>query len=140
MPVLKILFVTFIIVVNTTAVSFAGSELNMQEGKWEITTKVEMPGMPTNMPPNKHIQCLTNNDLVPNNSQQGQECKITQTTIVGNTVRWTIQCKSQGEEMKGNGKITYSGNSLEGTIKMIMSQANMEMISHISGHRIGNCK
>ena len=137
---LKILFFTFIIVVNTIAVSFAGSELNMQEGKWEITTKVEMPGMPTNMPPNKHIQCLTNNDLVPNNSQQGQECKITQTTIVGNTVTWVIQCKSQGEEMKGNGKITYSGNSLEGTIKMIMSQANMEMISHISGHRIGECK
>ena len=140
MPVLKILFVTFIIVVNTIAVSFAGSELNMQEGKWEITTKVEMPGMPTNMPPNKHIQCLTKNDLVPNNSQQGQECKITQTKIAGNTVTWTIQCKSQGEEMKGNGKITYSGNSLEGTIKMIMSQANMEMISHISGNRIGDCK
>ena len=137
---LKTLFFTFIIVINTIAVSFAGSELNMQEGKWEITTKVEMPGMPTHMPPSKHIQCLTNNDLVPNNSQQGQECKITQTKIVGNTVTWIIECKSQGEEMKGNGKITYSGNSLEGTIKMIMSQANMEMISHISGHRIGECK
>ena len=128
------------IVANAISVSFAGSELNMQEGKWEITTKVEMPGVPTNMPPNKHIQCLTKEVLVPMNSQQGQECKITQTKVVGNTVTWTIQCNSTGEEMKGNGKITYSGSSLKGTIKMTMSQANMELISHISGSRIGDCK
>ena len=136
----KNLFISLIIVVNAAAVSLAGSELNMQEGKWEITTKVDMPGMPVNMPPNKNIQCLTKEDIVPKSSQPGQECSITQTKVVGNTVSWTMQCKSQGEEMKGNGKITYSGSSLEGTIKMIMSQANMEMISHISGNRIGDCK
>ena len=137
---LKKLFVTLIIFVTAISVSFAGSELNMQEGKWEITTKVEMPGMPINMPPNKHIQCLTKKDLVPQSSQPGQECKITQTKVVANTVTWTIQCKNKGGEIKGNGKITYSGNSFEGTIKMTMSQTNMEMTSHISGYRIGECK
>jgi len=137
---LKELVVASLMLVTYISVAFADAALNLQEGKWEITTKVEMPGMRMNIPPQKHIQCLTKKDFVPQSTQPGQECKISGTTIVGNTVTWTIQCTSQGEEMSGKGKITYGGNSFEGTITMTMSHANMEMTSHISGNRIGDCK
>jgi hypothetical protein len=110
----------------------------MKEGLWEITTKTKIPGM--EMPPMKHTQCITKNDLVPQSSQPGQECKITETKVIGNTVTWTMQCKTQGEEMKGTGKITYSGDSFEGTIIISMPQANMKITTHISGKRIGDCK
>jgi Protein of unknown function (DUF3617) len=47
----------------------------MKEGLWEITTKMKMQGM--DMPPVKHTQCITKDDLVPRGSQQpGQECEI----------------------------------------------------------------
>ncbi|RLB26503.1 MAG: hypothetical protein DRG66_06760 [Deltaproteobacteria bacterium] len=135
---LKKLFFGSIILLTAISITFAGSGLNMKEGLWEITTKTKIPGM--EMPPMKHTQCITKNDLVPQSSQPGQECKITETKVIGNTVTWTMQCKTQGEEMKGTGKITYSGDSFEGTIIISMPQANMKITTHISGKRIGDCK
>ncbi|TET92310.1 MAG: DUF3617 family protein [Desulfobacteraceae bacterium] len=135
---LKKLFFGSIILLTAISISFAASGPNMKEGLWEITTKTKMPGM--EMPPMKHTQCITKNDLVPQSSQPGQECKITETKVIGNTVTWTMQCKTQDGEMKGTGKITYSGDSFEGTIIISMPQANMKITTHISGKRIGDCK
>jgi len=137
---LKKLFVASVILFAAVSISFAGSVPNMQEGMWEITSKMEMTGMPMEMPPVTHTQCLTKEDLVPQSSQPGQECEITHTKVTGNTVTWIMQCKGQGGEMIGTGTITYSGNSFKGTIKMTMAQSNMEMTCHISGHRIGDCE
>ena len=137
---LKELFAASIILLTLISICFAGSVPNMREGKWEITTKMEMPGMPMSMPPVKNTQCLTKKDLVPQNSQPGQECTVSQTKVTGNTVTWTVQCKGQGGDMKGTGEMTYSGDSLKGTIKIPMPQANMEMTNHITGRRIGDCK
>jgi len=135
---LKKLFFGSIILLTAISISFAASGPNMKEGLWEITTKTKLPGM--EMPPMKHTQCITKNDLVPQSSQPGQECKITETKVIGNTVTWTMQCKTQDGEMKGTGKITYSGDSFEGTIIISMPQANMKITTHISGKRIGDCK
>jgi len=138
---LKELCIVLTILVTVTAVSFAGSELNMQEGKWEITTKMEIPSMPMDMPPMKHTQCLLKKDIVPQSSQAGQECTISQTKVTGNTVTWVMQCSGgPGGDTKGNGTITYNGSSMKGTIKMKDAQSNMEMTSHLTGRRIGECK
>ena len=96
-----------------------------------------MPGMPGGMPPVKHTQCMTKKDIVPQSSQPNQECNVNKTKVSGDTVSWTIECNTQGGKMTGTGKITYHGNSFEGTIKTTM--ANMEMTTHISGRRLGKC-
>lgn len=137
---LKKLIAGIVISFAIISISFAGSELNMKEGEWEITTKMEMPGMPMEMPPTKHTQCITKKDLVPMSSQPGQACKLTDSKITGNTVTWTMQCSGQGGEMKGTGNITYTGDSFKGTIKMEMPQADLEMTGHVTGHRLGSCK
>ena len=138
---LKELCIVLTIIVTVTSVSFAGSELNMQEGKWEITTKMEIPSMPMDMPPMKHTQCLLKKDIVPQSSQAGQECTISQIKVTGSTVTWVMQCSGgPGGDTKGNGTITYNGSSMKGTIKMKDAQSNMEMTSHLTGRRIGECK
>ena len=135
----KKLFFASIILLTAISISFAGSVPNMKEGLWEITVKTEIPGM--EMPPMKHTQCLTKKDFVPQGSQQpGQECKITDVKVDGNTVTWSLECKSPGVEMKGTGKTTYSGNSFKGTMVMSMPQTNMNITTHMSGKRIGDCK
>ncbi len=136
-------FTASIIVLIFISTSFAGSKLNLQEGKWEITTEMKVPGMPSNMPQmkNTQIQCLTEKDFVPQSSQPGQECNLTDKKIVDSTVTWTMVCKNPGGEMKGTGKVTYKGTTFEGTMKMLMPQQNnKEVTSHISGRRTGNCK
>ena len=128
-------------ILSAVSISFAGSGPNMQEGLWEITIKMEMPGMPVSMSPMIHTQCITNEDMVPRGSQQGQqgeECKITKTKVEGDTVTWTMECDSPEGKARTTGKITYSGDTFKGTTKMTMQ--GMEMIQHLSGRRIGNCK
>ncbi len=137
---LKNSFIVFITIFSITSFAFAGSKINMKEGKWEITTKMEISGMPMSMPPMTHTQCLTNKDLVPQSSQTDQECNITDQKISKDTVTWKVTCKGQGGESKGTGKITYKGDSFNGIIKVTTVQPKMEMTSQVSGRRIGNCK
>ncbi len=119
--------------------AYAGPD--MQEGRWEVTSRMEMPGMPVNIPPMSHTQCLTKEDMVPTSSGQNQDCKVTDQKISGNTVSWKMECSGQGGTTKGSGKVTYNKNSFAGKITTTLpSQGNMQMISHISGRRLGPCK
>jgi len=137
--VIKKLFFASIILLTAASISFASSVPNMKAGLWEVTVKTEMPGM--EMPPMKHTQCLTKKDFVPQGPQQpGQECKITDVKVDGDTATWTLECTTQGGKMKGTGKTTYSGNSFKGTMVMSMPQANMNITMHMNGKRIGKCK
>lgn len=137
---LRKILVISVALLASLSTSIAGSGPNMQEGKWEVTTRMEMPGMSISMPEVTSTQCLTKKDFVPQGSQQGQECKVTETKVDGNAVTWTVKCSGQGGEVTGNGKMIYSGSSFKGTIKMTMVQSNTKMISHIKGHRIGDCE
>ena len=126
--------------------SFAFAGVDLHEGLWEITTKMEMQGMPMQMPARKHTQCLTKKNMlktmVPKEQDQGEECKITDQKISGNTVTWTMKCKGE-DAMEVTGKTTYHGDTFEGTITMIPNnpeEGKMKMINHISGRRIGECK
>ena len=124
--------------------AFAG--VNLHEGLWEITTKMEIEGMPMKMPARKHTQCLTNKNMlktmVPKEQAQEEECKITDQKISGNTVTWAMKCSGK-DAMDVTGKTTYHGDTFEGTITMISNEPDggkMKIINHISGKRIGECK
>ena len=135
----KLLLISMVIV-SSFSISIAGSRPNMQEGMWEITTRTDMVGMSTSMPAMIRTQCLTTNDLVPQDSQQKEACQVIDTKVEGNMVTWTVKCHGHGGDATGKGRITYSGSSFEGTFEMTTSQSNMKMISHMSGRRLGDCK
>ena len=116
---------------------------SIQEGKWEIITKMEMPGMPSDMPQQTfvHTECLTKDDYVPQGSQtsgSGGDCEIRDVRTSGDTVSWTMHCNTGQGEMNGEGSIAYSGDTFKGTIKTVMPA--MEMTQHLQGRRIGNCE
>jgi len=136
----KSLFAAALILILATA-SYAGPD--MQEGRWEITSTMEMPGMPAPIPPMTTTQCLTDKDLIPRNTQQSNECKIVDTAIKGNTVSWKMVCNTQVGTTKGDGSITYMGDRFEGAITMVLSgpdQPSMTMTTRMKGRRIGDCK
>ncbi|MBA3035413.1 MAG: DUF3617 family protein [Desulfobacterium sp.] len=120
---------------------FAGmlyAEPNINPGKWEITYDTEMPGMPMKMPAIKITQCITKEEIVPKSNQQpGQECQAADIKISGNTVSWSLICNNPGGTTKAKGKITYTGNQMNG--QMNMEQTSMKITTKISGHRIGQC-
>ena len=134
---LKRLFMAIGSVAVVTTIAWAGSEPNLKEGLWEITSKLSMSGM--QMPSATHTQCITSDDLVPQPSQPGQECQVNDVEVMGNTVTWTMHCSGQEGEMTGTGQITYYGDSFKGSMKMTMPGSGMEMTSSMNGHRIGEC-
>jgi len=135
---LQRIFSTLVVLLTAVSFSFAASGPDMNEGLWEITTTMKMQGM--NMPSHTHTQCITKDDLVPRSSQPGQECTISNYEVEGNTVSWSIRCSTQGGEMNGTGKITYRGDSFDGTMDMTMPGSGAEVVTHMSGRRIGDCK
>ena len=135
----KRFFVLLAILISLLWVSSTVASPNIKEGLWEITTKMDMPGMPIAIPPHTHTQCITKEDLVPQKPEKSMECEITSRKIVGNTVSWTMECRSKEGITIMNGKITYKGDRFDGEIK-IKTPDGMEMTQHISGKRIGECK
>lgn len=115
--------------------------LDLEEGEYEITSRVEMPGMPVSMPPVTVKQCLTQEDPVPTQSRGDQSCRITEKKAEGNTVHWAMECTQEGKTMKARGTITLKGDRLEGKTEMNggPETGNMLIITHMEGKRIGPC-
>src|SRR5512133_3283539 len=84
-----------------------------------MTMKVEMKGMPNQMAPMTMKQCMTKKDMVPkpqNTSQSGQECKMKDQKISGDTVTYGMECKgADGSLMQTSGKMSYKGNTFDGS-------------------------
>lgn len=127
-----------------SAAGIAAAGMDVKEGLWEITTKIEMQGMPMQMPPMTHTQCIREKDLVPRaQNQQGgdQQCKVTNVKTGGNKISYDMECTGPDNKMKGHGEATYTGSSMSGfmDIQMQGPQA-MEMKYTYTGRRIGDCQ
>jgi uncharacterized protein DUF3617 len=117
--------------------------VDMQEGLWEITTRMEMPGMPAGMGAHTVQQCVTKQDTAdPSRTMpKDDHCTLADFKTSGNTVTWSVVCKGEGD-MTGTGSMTYRGSSYDGTMNVQMRQGGqtMAMTQHIAGRRIGPCR
>ncbi|OHC61151.1 MAG: hypothetical protein A2040_08265 [Rhodocyclales bacterium GWA2_65_19] len=116
---------------------------NMQAGLWEVTTKMDMPGLPAGMGQTTVRQCVRPADLEDPKKTipQDDKCQVKDYRLQGNTASWRIECKGKGA-MTGSGTITYGGNSYSGTTKMSIKEGgqSMNMAQTFSAKRIGDCK
>jgi hypothetical protein len=127
-------FIAALLFLFSARLSFAAP--NMEDGLWEITSTVDMPGMPAKS--FTHTTCLTKEKAVPQTAQS--ECTMKDVKTQGNTVTWTVVCK---EGMgTSTGKITYAGTTMDGVIETTVKSngKTMTMKSTMKGKRIGPCK
>ncbi len=116
------------------------SNIDMNDGRWEITIKMEMENIPFAMPPMTYTTCLTNKDLIPvqDEASDAANCKMTRHEVKGNTVNWSITCNDDGVKTTSKGKITYAGDSFKGEMTVQTPDAP-PMVQKMSGHRVGSC-
>jgi Protein of unknown function (DUF3617) len=116
--------------------------LDFQPVKYEITSKVEMPGMPGTIPPQTITQCIAEQDPLPNQNPENQECKIVDMKQTDNTITWKMECDQRGQKITSTGSMTYKGDSFEGTILTNMGPqaGNMTMTTIITGKRLSDCQ
>jgi len=133
LPLLLLLF---------TFTACSASDQLLEEGEWEMTTQMEISGMPAGMPTmpaTTYKQCLTNDMMVPvQHNQQNKGCEMLEQNVSGNTVTWSMHCESNGMVSEMNGSNTYTGDSMTG--EMQMTSQGMNMVSHTTGKRLGPCK
>jgi hypothetical protein len=117
-------------------------EIDMEEGLWEITTEVKMEGMPFQLPPVTHTQCITREDLVPVADQPGQaqqDCEVADFKVKGNTVTYDLVCSAEGQKMTSHSSIIYRKDRMQGTMTASMEPDNMTMNYSMTGRRVGDC-
>ena len=139
------LVVVSLLIASLAACGGGQSGPSMKEGLWEISIKMDMPGMPVQMPPQTYRQCLTHKDMVPKTQEQpGQtNCREVKREVKGDTVSWVIECKAEEGTVTSTGTMTYKGDILEGIVKVRMpdgSKGTMEMTQHMNGKWVGACK
>lgn len=107
---------------------------------WEVTMKMEMPGMPMAMPAQVHRVCLSKNrkdeDLIP----RRENCRVLESSRTGNKLTYKMACTGE-QAMTASGEMTYAGTSYEGRMRMVTQSGgqSMEMGQTFVGKRVGDC-
>jgi hypothetical protein len=105
---------------------------------WEISSKMEMPGMPMAMPAQVNRVCVGKNrkdeDLVPKQSN----CRVVDSKRVGSKFTYKMECTGN-EPMTMVGEMTFGTNAYDGQMRMTMTKTNDTMNMAVSGKRVGDC-
>jgi hypothetical protein len=107
---------------------------------WEVTSKMEMPGMPFAMPATTTKVCIPKGgEKDPNKTSTDKDCQMTDMKTVGNKTTWKVRCDHKGEVMTGSGEQTTSANGYEGKMQFSGKSGghDMNMTTAFSGKRIG---
>ena len=121
--------------------ALAASPVTFGQGKdeqWEITSKMEMPGMPMAMPAQVNRICVGKNgkdeDFVPKQNN----CKMVDSKRVGNKYAYKMECAGNDPSIM-DGEVTFGTGAYEGKMKMTMTKSNQTMQMTYTGQRVGTC-
>lgn len=106
---------------------------------WEITSKMDIPGMPYAMPAQKAKVCLAKGGQGDPHQTQ-KNCTFSDIQKSGNTLRFKGTCTNdQGDRMDMTGELTHDANSFKTKMKMTTEGHGKSgaMIMSSSGRRIG---
>lgn len=134
----KILTVSLTLsLIATTAMGAA----QMKDGLWEISTTMDMPGMPFQPPPVTIQHCYTKADVQDQQAvvpKQDNNCKITKMKATGNKVAWQMVCTGENPA-KGDGEIVFKDDTAYAGV-MKLTTEGMTMTNRYSARRLGPCK
>jgi hypothetical protein len=105
---------------------------------WEISSKMEMPGMPMSMPAQMIKVCAAksakDDEFIP---KQG-DCKLVDSRRTGNKLVYKMTC-STPEPSTVEGETHFGSGAYDGKMRMTMTSSNQSMQMTYSGKRIGSC-
>ena len=111
-----------------------------KDNLWEITTKMEMPGMPMAMPAQTIQQCLGKNSKDEDYLPRRDNCRVLESQRAGDRFTFTMAC-SAPEATDITGEMNLGADVYDGRMRMVARTAgqSMEMTNTFSGKRIGTC-
>lgn len=85
---------------------------------WEMTIKMDMPGMPMAMPAQVQKVCVAKGSERDPKHTADKDCVVTDSKVSGNKTSWKVQCNRKGEIMNGSGEMTGTPDNSEGVIRL----------------------
>ena len=115
----------------------------LAEGKddlWEVTTKMEMPGMPMAMPAQVQRMCIAKNRKDEHLIPRRDNCRVTESKRTGNRIAYRMACTGQ-DAMDVDGEMTHGGDRYEGRMRMTTRSGgeSTQMAQTFAGRRVGDC-
>ena len=106
---------------------------------WEISTKMEMAGMPFAMPANTSKVCVAKGNERDPKYASDKECVVTDVKNSGNKTSWKVRCDRKGEVMNGTGEMTGTADNSQGTIRLTGTSEGqkIDMTQSYSSKRLG---
>ena len=123
------------------AVAFCGSHPSFAQGAddlYEITSRMEMPGMALSVPAQVVKQCVVKNGKDDEYIPRKSECKMVDSKRTGNKYAYKMLCGGS-EPATMEGEVTFGTGAYEGKMRMTMTKSNESMQMTYSGQRIGSC-
>lgn len=125
--------------------AFAADMKEMPPGLWQITSKMDMPGMPPEMAAKMAngmtvTQCIKpgeakwNEQRTPMMPRGEGKCDPVQPTVDGNVVTWSMKC---ADGMTGDGKLTHNGKDAY-KMKMNVNSPRGSMVMNMEGKKIAD--
>jgi hypothetical protein len=120
-----------------------------RDGRWEMTTTMEMAGVPQKMAPMTVTQCITKEQASdpqkllqppPQRGGQQSDCKMTDYKSSGNKITYSMKCTTP-QEMTMQGEVTYGEGTMSAVMKSTLARGGqtMEMTTRTTGKRLGDC-
>ena len=109
----------------------------MPAGLWQITSKMDVPGMPPEMVANMAQGMTVKQCIKPGerkwNDQRGpmqrgeRKCDSVESSVSGNKISWKLKC---ADGTKGEGSVTHNGkDAFSSTMTMSGAQGSMKIVS-----------
>jgi hypothetical protein len=118
----------------------SGARAQGNDDLYDVTVRMEMPGMPMTMPAVNQRVCVrkggSDTDIVP----RQENCRVTDGRRAGNRLTFTMVCTGR-EPMTGAGEFTLAADGYDGRIRFTsrVDGQDMEMMQSIAGKRVGAC-
>lgn len=128
----------FVMIFLTSSTFLQAAEVDIKPGLWEWSMTMKMQGMMFAIPPTTYSSCITKEDIIPAQSYTPEDCKMISKNITSKGVEWKMECSTDGMKTMSVGKINYTKTTAKGTINI--TTAGVNMVSDLSGRRIGECK
>ena len=134
-------FLPLALTLSSTIVQAEG--IPIEPGLWKMTSSVTMPMLPqprvTTM-----TECMDKSEISMDDfgdDTMDSNCTFEMAQVDGKTMKWSVDCPTEGGTSHGEWQATSSGDTIEGEGLLTVSFQDqaMEMTMTWQGQRIGEC-
>ncbi len=115
--------------------------LDFKDGRWHVLVTTEIRGARVRVPgPLLYEHCFTRADIEPHLTSSNAPCRAVEVRRTDTEMSWRLQCREDAGEVKGQGRVKFRGDRLEGVVVTTLRHPEESRVTQrIQARRVGVC-